>query len=154
MQTKKIVIFFRNVGKLIYVTEMSEEGPLELFAPEDSLAGKEALPTLFESIADEKKTQEDAGPEPESAAILDDGLSDDDEEPRRLTRAQKKLGKARISRADSKTDETYSPRVSSLKGNKKRVIGKKGSKNLPKVKKASYSICRSDLFRNLRFHFC
>ena len=114
---------------------MSEVVPLELFAHEDSLAGKEVLPTLFDSIHDEPtKLQADA-PEPEPTAIIDDGLSDDDDEPRRLTRAQKKLSKARISKADSKADETYSPRVLSLKGNKKKVIGKKSSKNLPKVKK-------------------
>lgn len=112
---------------------MSEVAPLELFAPEDSLAGNEALPTLFDSIADEtKKTQADA-PEPEPAAKIDDGLSDDEDEPRLLTRAQKKSGKVRIARADSKADDNYSPRVSSSKGGKKKGFGKKGSKNLPKV---------------------
>lgn len=113
---------------------MSEVAPLEPVVPEDSLAGHEALPTLFDSaLPDEPKTSQADALESEPAARIDDGLSEDDDEPRLLTRAQKKSGKARIVRTDSKADETYSPRVSSSKGGKKRFSGKRGSKNLPKV---------------------
>ncbi len=121
-------------NKFECMTEMSEVAPQEFFALEDSLAGHEALPTLFDSaIADEPKTIQADAPEPEPAARIDDGLSDDEDEPRLLTRAQKKSGKARIARADSRADENYSPRGPSSKGGKKKSFGKKGSKNLPKV---------------------